>query len=311
VGLIHIGDKEKSGYQILEKLIQHEFKVTEWSVLNEHSDLIGIDEVDSIVVNIGSTSYDFDDLLNSLFEKDIKIIINEAELTNELTGVKRQSWERHLLNKIDSTFSIIPTNIKEEKDDLPIDVSKFGIEQVWILAASIGGPEAIQEFLSVFKGDEKYLFFLIQHIDKEFVNKMASQLNNRSNINVVVPISGMRIKPSSCIIYPTDEYLKIDENGVLNFTIMNDDFTYSPCIDECGKRLINNIENVKMAVFSGMSTDGVEAAIQVKKKSNKVITQNENSCVLSTIISGVKDNLTIDFDGTPTEMAHYIIRNSE
>lgn len=308
VGLIHIGKKEKSGLQIFEKLNQHQFLVTEWNIIEEKSDLSGINEVDSIVVNIGETSFDIDDLLNTLFDKNIKIIINEAELSNELTGVKRQSWERHLLNKIDPSISITPI---ESNNDTPINVSKFGIDQVWILAASIGGPEAIQEFLSVFKGDEKILFFLIQHMDKKFVEKMTSQLNNSSRLNVEIPVSGIKIKSSRCIVYPSDEYLHIDEKGMLEFTIMSDSSAFSPCIDECSKRLINNLANVNMAVFSGMSTDGVEAAKLIKEKDNTVITQNEKTCVLSTIIAGVKDQLTIDFDGTPTELAHYIIRNSE
>jgi chemosensory pili system protein ChpB (putative protein-glutamate methylesterase) len=311
VGLIHIGEKEKSGLQILEKLKQHQFLVTEWNIIDSSYELIGIDDVDSIVVNIGRTNYDYDDFLDSLFEKNIKIIINEADLTNELSGVKRQSWERHLLNKLDSSFKVLPTIMEEQNNKESVDLNKFGIQQVWILAASIGGPEAIQEFLSTFKGQEKVLFILIQHIDKEFLQKMTDQLNNNSQLKVEIPVSGMKVGPSCCLICPTDEFLRINENGILEFEVIHNEYAFSPCIDACSKSFTANIENVNMAIFSGMSTDGIEAAKLVKKNNNKVITQNEESCVLSTIISGVKESINIDFDGTPTELAHYIIRNCE
>jgi chemosensory pili system protein ChpB (putative protein-glutamate methylesterase) len=311
IGLIHIGDIEKSGLQILEKLKQHQFNVIEWNIIDSNYELLGIDDVDSIIVNIGKTNYDYDVFLDSLFERNITIIINEAELTNELSGVKRQSWERHLLNKLDSSFKVLPTITEEKYNSEPVDLKKFGIQQVWILAASIGGPEAVQEFLSTFKGHEKVLFILIQHIDKQFLQKMADQLNKNSQLNVVIPVSGMKVEPASCFICPTDEFIRINESGILEFEIIHNEYAFSPCIDACSKRFTANIEKVNIAIFSGMSTDGIEAAKLVKQKNNKVITQNEESCVLSSIISGVKERITIDFDGTPKELAHYIIRNCE
>lgn len=311
IGLIHIGKREKSGLQISEKLRQHEFVVTEWDVIEYCDQLEGISDSEVIVVNIGTVDFDYDDLLCYLFEKDIKVIINEAMLTNKLSGQKRQSWERHLLNKIDSSFSVLPIDTAQERHtESSVDFKKIGIQQVWILAASIGGPESIQQFLSAFKGDEKILFIVLQHIDKEFQPMLADQFEQCSKLSVKMPISGMKIKPSQCIIYPTDEDLHFDDKGVLDLTVINDVYSFSPCIDEGSKKLLNNIENINIAVFSGMSTDGIEAAKLVNKQGNKVITQTEESCVLSTIISGIKKEITIDFEGTPAEMANYIIQGS-
>ncbi len=310
--MIHIGKREKSGLQISEKLRQHEFVVTEWDVVDYCDQLEGIADVEVIVVNIGIVEYDYDDLLCYLFEKDIKVIINEAMLTNKLSGQKRQSWERHLLNKIDSSFSVLPIDTgKERVIQSSVDFKKIGIQQVWILAASIGGPESVQQFLSVFKGGEKILFIVLQHIDKTFQPMLAEQFEQNSELNVKMPISGMKVKPSQCIIYPTDEHLHFDDKGVLDLTVINDVYAFSPCIDEGSKKLLSNIDNVNIAVFSGMSTDGIEAAKMVNKQGNKVITQTEESCVLSTIISGIKKEITIDFEGTPAEMANYILQQGD
>lgn len=310
VGLVHIGIREKSGIQIFEKLKQHEFKISQWDVLDSNTKPDGIDCVDVIVVNIGLAVFEYDDLLEDLFETNIHIIINEAVLTNKFTGVKRQSWERHLLNKIDPSISIFPENVKGDADKkILVDLSKIGITKTWILAASIGGPEAIQKFLSEFESKENYLFIIIQHIDKEFLPLMAQQFNQISQIKVDIPISGMNINIPSCIVYPTDENIEIDSNGVLELVAMNNVYAFSPCIDEACKNLAKNIKNINMAVFSGMSTDGIAGAKIIKESGGEIITQLESSCVLSSIVAGVKENVKINFEGTPIEMAQYIQNN--
>lgn len=309
VGIVHIGEREKSGLQIVEKLKQFNFKIRQWDILKDNQITQDINLVDVIIVNIGSVTFEFDELLSTLFELDKKIIFNEAVLTNELSGVKRQSWERHLLNKIDSTFSVIPDN--EKICDKPVDFKKFGIDKVWVLAASIGGPEALLKFLNEFKGQTKLLFIIIQHIDKEFIPEMASQLNLTTNMQVKVPLSGTKLAANMVFIYPTDEHLYFTHDGVLELMPLLEENTFSPCIDESCKRLSENIKDLNIAVFSGMSNDGIKAAKMIKDKGNKVITQTESSCVLSTIIAGVKKSVMVDFDGNPAEMAHYVIENSK
>ena len=312
IGLVHIGKREKSGLQILEKLKQHNYSVKQWDVLDGADNLNQLDEVDVIVVNIGMVTFEYDDLLTKLFDKDIKIIINEATLSNKLSGMKRVSWERHLLNKIDPSFSILPNSREKsiEKDKM-VDLNNCGVSSVWILAASIGGPEAIQKFLAEFNGTESVLFIIIQHMDKEFLPMMTQQFNKNCQFNVEIPVSGIKILPSSCLIHPTDENIKIYQNGLLELEVINDVYGYTPCIDECTKYLLGHIKNLNMAIFSGMSKDGVAAAKMIKDKGNRVITQSESSCVLSTIIEGVKKTITVDFDGAPQEMAQYIINTND
>lgn len=312
MAIVHIGKREKSGLQILEKLKQHDFPISQWDIIDSDIKFIDLQDVDVIVVNIGLVEFEYDDLLSKLFDSDIKIIINEAILTNELSGVKRQSWERHLLNKIDSTFSILPETsrasiLKRKKVNF---ISK-NIQETWVLAASIGGPEAISEFLSVFSDETKYLFIIVQHIDKEFLSMLAQKLNSTSKIPVKVPVSGMKIKKSICIIYPTDEHLEFNENGILELVAMNETYNFTPCIDKACKMMANNLAELNIAVFSGMSTDGVIGAYTIRENGGKVITQSESSCVLSSIVEGVKKNLEIDFSGTPTEMATFIVQSTK
>ena len=308
IGIIHLGSREKSGSQILEKLKQNGFDVIQWDIKENELVLDGIDKVSVIVLNVGNVTFDYDALLDKIFDLDIKVVINEALLSNKLSGNSRQSWERHLLHKIDASFSVLPEfEVNNSLDKKLIDLKDYGFESAWILAASIGGPEAIQAFLSEFKTEQKILFIIIQHMDKEFVPMMQKQFSRCSSLKVETPLSGMKVENVQCLIHPVDELITL-KNGTINLRAMNKVFAYTPCIDECTKNLVNTIKNINIAVFSGMSTDGVVAAELVKGKGNKVITQSEASCVLSSIISGVKEKLTVDFDGMPDEMANYIIK---
>ena len=306
IGLVHLGEKEKSGLQILEKLLQYNFNVEEWIIVNDSDNVEDITDINIIVVNIGKTKFNYESFLLSLYENHKKIIINEASVSNNLTGVKRLSWERHLLNKIDSSFNVMPVYSKDDNFK-KLNLNEYSVKQVWILAASIGGPEAIQRFLNCFTGKEPILFIILQHIDKAFLEGMAKQLNQACKFDVRLPISGEPIKTSKCLIYPVDEHINFRSDGKLELLPINKESKYSPCIDDCSKILSDNIENLNMAVFSGMSTDGIMASTIIKKNGGEIITQTEDSCVLSSIISGVKKLVDIDIEGTPEELANYII----
>lgn len=303
-----MGEKEKSGHQIYEKLQQNKFYVKELIVLQESETIDWLVNVEVLIVNIGKVQFEYDDFLSELFENDLTIIINEAELTNKLTGVERQSWERHLLNKIDPIYSVLPDKsvLKDGISNL-IDFESLGIEQTWILAASIGGPEAVQKFLNCFDGSKPILFIIIQHIDNQFLQGMAKQLNQNSQLNITVPISGVKLKIGDCLLHPTEEYLHFGQDGRVELKIVTTESKFTPCIDDCTDRLVKNIKAVNMAVFSGMSSDGVMATKLVKESGGRIIAQTEETCVLSTIVSGTKKTVDIDFEGSPLEMAKYII----
>ncbi len=303
-----MGKKEKSGIQISEKLQQYDFQVSEWIVSCEDEEIKGLDKVDTLIVNIGLTKFDYGPFLLSLGDRDKKIIINEASVSNKLSGLRRLSWERHLLNKIDSSFNVLPeyTNSINPKKD-KVNLEEFGVKQVWILAASIGGPEAIQDFLNSFTGKEPVLFIILQHINKEFLDGMAKQLSQNCHFDIKVPFSGESIKSTKCIIYPVDEYLEFNNKGIIELLPVSKESKYTPCIDDCSKLLSENLENLNMAIYSGMSTDGIKAATYIHDNGGEVITQAEESCVLSSIITGIKKVIDIEFEGSPEEMAKYIM----
>ena len=305
--LLHFGNKEKSGEQIYEKLNQYHYSVEEFVVTDEFENIEKLHLYEIVIINIAPIHNVSDVVFDKIILNHDSVIINEAEFTNKLKGQERKSWERHLLNKIDSKNTVIPAFIKSKEGRLKgVNLTQFGIVQSWILAASIGGPEALTKFLSGFEGNEKLFFIVIQHLSEKELLNLARQLNVKSKLNVVVPVSGMKIQPGMVVVHPSDELLCINNDGELELSVMNNQTPFSPCIDECSVKLLDNIENLNMAVFSGMSSDGVLAALKVFNKKNRVITQSEKSCVVSSIINGINNKIPVNFMGSPLEMAKYI-----
>lgn len=304
ITLVHLGPIEKSGEQILTKLNQYKFDVEEL-VINEANDFSLLENItpETLVINIGNCNYDYDELFQIFFDKCDKVIINEACDSNDLVGLKRRSWERHLLNKIDSSIEIIPTQ-EPDSDFSRVDLKDSGINQVWVLAASIGGPEALNEFFTHLEKTDN-LYIVLQHMDKSFLPSFTKQLKAKANIKIIQPMSGTQLEPMA-VIYPTDENIKFTSNGDIELRAQTKEHSFTPCIDDCVELLLKDFENVNMAVFSGMCEDGVEAAKIIKTNNGKIIVQSEETCVLPSIISGVKKVIDIEYEGSPKNLAQYI-----
>lgn len=312
VTVIHLGNREKSGIQIVNKLQVNGYTVFEVDVRSETGCKgVVIKNIAPVIVNIGNVSFDYGNLILDLIENNNHIVINEALISNNLTGLERINWERGILNKLEGSKHLYPISDSrsKKKDKIKIDETLYGIEEIWILAASIGGPEAISKFLSVFKGNEKYLFIVVQHIEQVMLTSLAEKLKKVCKIKVYEAISGMPVNVPSCIVHPINDFMNFDENMRIDLTPLNQKYKFTPCIDEVAQNLSNIFEHVNIAIFSGMSTDGVNAAKNIYNNGGKVIVQNESSCVVASIIQGIKKNLEPDFEGNPKEMAQYILNH--
>ncbi|WP_154222203.1 chemotaxis protein CheB [Marinicella rhabdoformis] len=309
VGLVHFGLQQPS-VMFLAKQLER----AGYDVINlEPADVLA-QEVDDIklVVNIHSNQNDDEvgQLLDYLAENDADIIINDTLISNELVGWNKNRWIRHLLHKIDSKNNILPeSRTSDTVDEKQLNLNALGIKKIWILAASIGGPESLVRFLKSFDGSEPLLFVIVQHMDSEFVHMMENQLNKNGQIPVQVPQIGEMIKPGHAILMPVDESLVIESDGTIGVKDFNPNRLTTPCIDDACMDMIDQLKQLNMAVFSGMASDGVKGAINIHENGGIVITQSEESCVVSAIAEEVRQKNYSQFDGDPEAMAKYIKQN--
>ncbi|MCX7554764.1 chemotaxis protein CheB [Marinicella sp. S1101] len=307
VGLIHIGEVQTSAQFLINQLKTSGYQVKQYS-LDE------IDEIDggikTFILNLFDNDLNLDALIRLLDENDANIIFNDARISNELVGWNKNRWLRHVLHKIDQANDILPKDSAGKTDDASaVDLSTFGIKSVWILGASIGGPESLLKFLSEFEGDEQVLFIIVQHMDSEFVSMMEKQLAKNNKIAVKLAQSGAAVEAGQAILVPVDEDIVINSNGKLAVKDVNPKRMYTPCIDDVCFSMLENLSKVNMAVFSGMAKDGIRGATNVFENGGRVITQSAESCVVSAIAEEIRSMNMSMFDGDPTGMAQYIKEN--
>ncbi len=304
VGLIHIGEHQPSAQFLINKLEASGYAVQQYEA--DELERLSAD-IHTYILNLFDNDANIDDLINQLYERDAKIIFNDARISNELVGWNKNRWLRHVLHKIDQVNDIMPKPVAEdENNSTGVDLSALGIKKVWILAASIGGPESLIKFLSEFDGDEPVLFLIVQHMDSEFTAMMEKQLDKNGQIPVVLGQSGEKVKAGQAILIPVDEDIIINADGSIKVKNVNPNRMSTPCIDDVCFDMLENLKQVDMAVFSGMATDGIVGATNVFENGGKVITQSAESCVVSAIAEEIRKLKMSLFDGHPVDMAQYI-----
>ncbi|MGJ8662484.1 MAG: chemotaxis protein CheB [Marinicella sp.] len=304
VGLIHIGEHQPSAQFLINQLETSGYSVQQYES-NEIEEFNG--DIQTFILNLFDNDANIDDLISHLDANEAKVIFNDARISNELVGWNKNRWLRHVLHKIDQANDILPKQDSQHKNQVNgVELSHLGINSVWILAASIGGPESLLKFLSEFNGDEPVLFLIVQHMDSEFVAMMEKQLDKNGKIPVLLGQSGDKVKAGQAVLIPVDEDIIINSDGSLSVKDVNPKRMSTPCIDDLCFDMLENLHKVNMAVFSGMAKDGIVGATNVFENGGKVITQTADSCVVSAIAQEIRNLKMSMFDGEPAAMAQYI-----
>jgi two-component system chemotaxis response regulator CheB/chemosensory pili system protein ChpB (putative protein-glutamate methylesterase) len=185
------------------------------------------------------------------------------------------------------------------------------IRRVVVLGASIGGPEAVREFLGELPRDYPALFLLAQHMGAEFVDLMAQQLAKTTPLTVRTPTHGERVGHGEVVIVPTGHRMQIDPEGIVVLEKADEDGAYSPSIDRVLRDVADRYgANAGAIIFSGMTTDAIEGSKHLAGKGGAIYAQHPDSCVVSSMIEGVMDAGIVKFLGAPRELAERMIADA-
>jgi two-component system chemotaxis response regulator CheB/chemosensory pili system protein ChpB (putative protein-glutamate methylesterase) len=208
--------------------------------------------------------------------------------------------------------AVAPQAVEREAHESWLDPDKVvvppKIRRVWVLGASIGGPEAVREFLGELPRDYPALFLLAQHMGAEFVDLMAQQLAKATSLTVRTPTHGERVGHGEVIIVPTTHRLQVDPEGFVVLERASSDGAYSPSIDRVMRDVADRYgANAGAIIFSGMTTDAVDGAKYLAGKGGTVYAQHPDSCVVSSMVDGAIEAGVVKVLGTPIELADVLL----
>ena len=183
-----------------------------------------------------------------------------------------------------------------------------GIQRVFVLGASIGGPEAVRDFLSALPAQFPMLFVLAQHMGEEFLELMGAQLAKAVKLTVRKPTHGERVGHGEVLIVPTTHRLQVDAEGVVTLAHLREKPQYSPSIDQVLRDAADQFgDKAGAIVFSGMAHDAIEGSQYLKSKGGIVWVQDPDTCVVSSMVDGARAAGIVDFTGSPQQLAAKMI----
>ncbi|HKE46528.1 MAG TPA: chemotaxis protein CheB [Rhodanobacteraceae bacterium] len=208
--------------------------------------------------------------------------------------------------------AVAPQQHQREMHEAWLDPDKVvvpaKIRRVWVLGASIGGPEAVRDFLAELPRDYPALFLLAQHMGAEFVDLMAQQLAKSTPLTVRTPTHGERVAHGDVVVVPTTHRLQVDPDGTVVLERTTTDGAYSPSIDRVLRDVADRYgANAGAIVFSGMTTDSVEGAKYLASKGGTIFAQHPDTCVVSSMIDGVVEAGVVKYLAAPKELAEMLL----
>jgi two-component system chemotaxis response regulator CheB/chemosensory pili system protein ChpB (putative protein-glutamate methylesterase) len=183
------------------------------------------------------------------------------------------------------------------------------VSQVWVLGASIGGPDAVREFLAAIPPGVAATFVLAQHMGADFVDLMVAQLQKATRMPVAMAESGMRAAHGQVLVVPIAERMLLEPSGEVRVVALDDVSPYSPSID----RVLIDVADrfgakAGAIIFSGMAHDAIEGAKHLAAKGGQVWVQDPATCVVSSMIDGAMEAGIVGFIGTPADLAAEFVR---
>ena len=173
-----------------------------------------------------------------------------------------------------------------------------------MLAASIGGPQVVKEFLAAFESPVPAIFVLAQHIGAGFIRLLAEQLDQAGVLNVSIAEEGVRPKPGHVYVAPVDHELGLTPEGRWRLRRRTTTGLYAPNIDQVMQVLAEHfIDRTHAIVFSGMGGDGLEGCRYIHRDGGEIWVQEPHTCVVSAMVDAVRQQGLDAFVGSPRQLA--------
>lgn len=277
-------------------------------------------QADVILLDIDEACDKEQEFIAELLDKtSTPIIFNDITVLSLQAPVDRGKWYSKLLAKIADITG------KLDWDDLDQDLQSgmFVLDElqtskqidtdlatnIWVLGASLGGPDAVKKFLSLLPADLPVAFILAQHLGENFVSRLAKQLSKVTKFKVLSPTTGHVLRHGEVLVTPVDYRLKINPIGAVELLPLTVESAYSPSIDLVMQDFVERYKQpINAIVFSGMCDDGAVGAKTITEHGGEVWVQSHSSCVVSSMPENVEKVTQVSFSATPEILAKELIK---
>ena len=230
-----------------------------------------------------------------LLRRRVRMVALEAE--------KIKNW--HQRRSYESKQErILPASKRPEAGEL-------GGLRLITIAASTGGPVAVQKVLSRIPQNCPVPIIIVQHMPQNFTRSFAERLNQLCQIRVAEAQEGDMLEPGLALVAPGGMQMEVRTSGRRKCVALRPKAgheLYSPCADITLASVSRHFPGAALTVvMTGMGTDGRNGAMQMKQTGAVIWAQSEATCTIygmpkAIVDAGLADHV-YSLDEIATEFA--------
>lgn len=184
------------------------------------------------------------------------------------------------------------------------------LDIVCVLAASLGGPAAVKEFLDCLPKGLPVAFVLAQHIDLRMQETLAHVLVRHNGMPCKVAGAGDRLRHGEVLIAPVATEIDFGADGEVLVRDIKWDGPYSPSIDQMIANVTRRFGDRSGAlIFSGMGGDGSISGPLMQEAGGFLWAQTADSCACSSQPDSMRATGVVSFNGTPSQLAAHLVEH--
>jgi chemosensory pili system protein ChpB (putative protein-glutamate methylesterase) len=267
----------------------------------------------------------WDDFVQSLLESTEAPILFGDGVIPARNHEDYPRWQRRMQEKQYALAPVAQPAVKAPKIDLDRllatrppqvytlpqqlkDSPKTDLGSIWVLCASLGGPEAVKQFLDVLPAEVPASFLYAQHIDAGCVDALQQSIGRHTQLKLVHGEHGRQLENGHVYLVPVTHEIRFTDNHGIVWQNNAWSGPYGPSLDH----LLSNVAaqfgaRAHAIVFSGMGSDGAIGAADIRAAGGTVWVQSAGSCVQSSMPDSVRQVGTADGQGSPVELAEKLL----
>lgn len=180
-------------------------------------------------------------------------------------------------------------------------------EQLWVLAASAGGPAAVKRFLSELPPGLGLAFLYIQHIDTGYVDTLVRMMG-QTPYPAALASNGAVLQADRVLMVESERRVDLLDNGTLSVSDEPWAGPYAPSVDQMVANAARVYgERLGLIVFSGMGDDGASASRLVRRSGGQVWAQTPDDCTASSMPESALATGAVTASGSPEELARRLV----
>lgn len=208
------------------------------------------------------------------------------------------SWKRRLLDKLHDISGSL--NLVHHGGAAPTCV--------WVLAGSIGGPDAIHRFLEKLPANLGIAFLYANHLQADFDQVLADAIGKNTHYPAYIPHHGDVLATNQVAVVSPELITSLKANGTVQVSQQRWQGQYRPNLDHVVSSVAGSFGHTGgVIIFSGMCDDGAASCRIMKQNGGKVWAQRSDSCVSSAMPDAALATGCVEKSGTPEELATHLV----